>query len=251
MRSKPLNRFLLLITLIIFLSGCNVPPLVGTPPAPSPRAGETTATETPALPETLITFRVLVPANSPTENLVYLSLLDEVTGLALNTQINAMEPLPPTEEGGTQAYLLTLPFPIGSVIKYRYERQLGDIRVAEHLSDGSPVRYRMYYVQGQSMVEDVISRWTDTTYEAPSGRIMGSALDASTSQPIPSLLITAGGAQTLSAADGSFVLEGLPPGVHNLVGYALDGSHQTFQQGARVAAESTTPAPPARTSRPT
>ena len=242
MRTYALKRFLLLITLILFLGGCNLPPLVGTPPAPSPTEGETAATDPLTLPETLITFRVLAPAGSPTEGLVYISLLDEVTGLALNTQINAMEPLPPSDEGGPQAYLLTLPFPIGSVIKYRYERQLGDIRVAEHLSDGSPVRYRMYYVQGQGIVEDVVSRWTDTTYEAPSGRIMGSALDATSSQPIPNLLVTAAGAQTISAADGSFVLEGLPPGTHNLVGYAMDGSHQPFQQGARVAAESTTPA---------
>jgi hypothetical protein len=242
MRPNPLKRFLLLITLTFFLSGCNLPPLVGTPPVSTPSTEEAAATETPPVPETLITFRVLAPQNSPTDGLVYLSLLDEVTGLALNAQINAMEPLPATEEGAPPAYLLTLPFPIGSVIKYRYERQVGDVRVAEHLSDGSAVRYRMYFVQGQGMVEDKVSRWTDTTYDSPSGRIMGSALDADSNEPIPNLLIAAGGAQTLSAADGSFLLEGLPPGVHNLVGYTLDGSHQTFQQGARVAAESTTPA---------
>jgi hypothetical protein len=221
-----------------------MPALVGTPPPTylgTPES-EAAATEVPAVPETLITFRVEVPPNTPAEGLVYLSLLDEVTGLALNTQINAMEPLPPTEEGAPQAYLLTLPFRIGSVLTYRYERQVGDIRVAEHLSDGSPVRYRMYYVQGQGLVEDVISRWTDTGFESPSGRIMGTAIDADTGSPIPNLLVTAGGAQTLTAADGSFVLEVVPPGTHNLVGYALDGSYQTFQQGARVAEKSTTPA---------
>jgi hypothetical protein len=127
-------------------------------------------------------------------------------------------------------------------VKYRYERQVGDIRVAEHLSDGSPVRYRMYNVQGQGLVEDVISRWTDTGYDSPSGRIMGTALDADSGGPIPNLLVAAGGAQTLTAADGSFVLEVVPPGVHNLVGYALDGAYQTFQQGALVAEDSTTPA---------
>lgn len=242
MRPNPLKRTLILITLTIFLSGCNLPALVGTPPPASPSTEEASATEIPPMPETLITFRVQTPSNAPTDGLVYLSLLDEVTGLALNTQINAMEPLPPTEEGAAPAYLLTLPFPIGSVVKYRYERQIGDIRVAEHLSDGSPVRYRMYAVQGQGLVEDVVSRWTDTTYESPSGRIIGSASEAASGNPIPNLLVAAGGAQTLTAADGSFVLEGLPPGIHNLVGYALNGSHQTFQQGARVAAESTTPA---------
>lgn len=219
-----------------------MPALVGTPPPAYLGTPQPPQSEAPPLPETLVTFRVVVPANTPTDGLVYLTLLDEVTGLALNTELNPMEPLPPLKEGDAPTYLITLPFPIGSVVKYRYERQVGDIRVAEHLSDGSPVRYRMIVVQGQSMVEDVISRWTDTAYESPSGRILGAALDAATGNPIPNLLIAAGGAQTLSAADGSFVLEGLPPGVHNLVGYALDGAYQPFQQGALVAAESTTPA---------
>jgi hypothetical protein len=39
------------------------------------------------------------------------------------------------------------------------------------------------------------------------------------------------------------MLEGLPPGVHNLVALALDGSYQVFQQGARVADGATTPTP--------
>ena len=47
-------------------------------------------------------------------------------------------------------------------------------------------------------------------------------------KPIPSLMVSAGGAQTISAADGSFLLEGLPPGVHNLTLYAMDGSYQPF-----------------------
>ena len=48
--------------------------------------------------------------------------------------------------------------------------------------------------------------------------------------------------QTLTASDGSFILEGLPTGMHNLVVYSLDGSFQPFQQGAVIAPDSTTPA---------
>jgi hypothetical protein len=101
----------------------------------------------------------------------------------------------------------------------------------------------MFLVTGQSSVDDVISRWTDTAYGLETGRIQGHATDLETGWPIPNLLISAGGAQTLTSSDGSFMLEGLPPGIHNLVGYALDGSYQTFQQGARVATGSTTPTP--------
>jgi hypothetical protein len=93
------------------------------------------------------------------------------------------------------------------------------------------------------VVQDLVSRWTDTAFQGPTGRIIGEAVDNSSGQPIPDLLITAGGMQTVSASDGSFILEGLLPGVHNLVGYAMDGSHRSFQQGALVAADSSTPAP--------
>jgi hypothetical protein len=55
-------------------------------------------------------------------------------------------------------------------------------------------------------------------------------------------MITAGGAYTISAADGGFLLEGLPPGTHNLVAYAMDGRFQPYQQGALVAPGSSTPA---------
>ncbi len=113
--------------------------------------------------------------------------------------------------------------------------------MAEHLSDGSAVRYRMVHVTGQSTVKDVVSRWTDTSFTLPTGRIEGTATDSETLEPIASLLITAGGAQTLTSSDGYFMLEGLPVGVHNLVGYSLDGAYQTFQQGAQVAEGATTP----------
>jgi hypothetical protein len=171
-----------------------------------------------------------------------LTLVDEVTGLALNTQPIPMQSFHPEGEASLPQFIITLPFPLGSVVKYRYERQAGGIRVGEHLSDGSAARYRLFHVTGQAVVDDVISRWTDTAYALPKGRIQGQATDAVTGSPIPNLLVSAGGAQTLTTSDGSFMLEGLPPGVHNLVCYALDGSYQTFQQGARVAEGSTTPA---------
>ena len=102
------------------------------------------------------------------------------------------------------------------------------------------MRYRLYHVLAPGGVEDVVSRWTDTTFEEPTGRIIGKAIDAGTKQPIPNLLVAAGGAQAWTAADGSFIIEGLPAGTHNLVGYAIDGAYHTFMQGALVAADSST-----------
>ena len=87
----------------------------------------------------------------------------------------------------------------------------------------------------------MISRWTDTPYQGPTGRIMGDVTDRSTGKPVPNLLVTAGGEQAFTLADGSFLLEGLPVGTHNLVFSALNGAYHIYQQGAAVAANSTTP----------
>jgi hypothetical protein len=129
-------------------------------------------------------------------------------------------------------YSLTLPFTLGSVVKYRYSRQAEAAALEEHISDGRQVRYRIYHVTAPGQVEDVVSRWTDTQFEGTTGRISGQATDASTGQPIPNLLVEAGGVQTFTASDGTFLIEGLLPGVHNLVMYAMDGSYRTYQQGA-------------------
>ena len=208
----------------------------------SPVSENPVASSLPQAPETEVNFQVLVPDNTPPDTTVYLSILDEVTGLALNAQNYPMH-RDDTLSGVSYSYNLRLPSKFGSIILYRYERQAEGITVAEHVSDGSPVRYRLYHVEGPGTVEDVVSRWTDTPFEAQTGRITGQASDAGNEQPIAGLLITAGGQQTLTNADGSFLLEGLPPGVHNLVAFSLDGAYRTFQQGAHVAVESTTPAP--------
>jgi hypothetical protein len=258
MNQNRLNRFIsllillpVLIGLLLFtaIAGCNLPVLklpLAWNRTSSKSGDDLIASPLPPLAETLISFRVKIPANTPPGEVVYLSILDEVTGLALNAKLIPMQVVPSSGEqtasGEPRYYALTLPFAIGSVVQYRYERQADSIRVAEHLSDGSAVRYRMYQVLGQGSVDDVISRWTDTAFEGPSGRIMGNAAEFTTGAPIPNLLVIAGGAQTFTASDGSFLLEGLPPGVHNLVAYAIDGSYRTFQQGAQVAADSTTPA---------
>ena len=246
-RTSPSIRLVLFLAIFSLLAGCNLPALAIPTAVPSalPNAAtpEATIPAPPPVPETLISFRVIAPANTPEGAQVFLTLLDEVTGLALNAVRIPMEVGAPTPESGDlPVFVLTLPFAIGTVIQYRYERSAEFAPVAEHLSDGSAVRYRIYHVTGQGLVDDVISRWTDTAFEQPHGRILGKVLGAQDGKPLPSVLIAAGGAQTTTASDGSFLLEGLPPGVHNLAAYAMDGAYRPFQQGARVAAESTTPA---------
>lgn len=187
------------------------------------------------IPVAETTFRVIVPDNTPVDEPIQLSILDEVTGLALNPQRFTME----AEDDFT--YTLSLPIPDGTIIKYRYSRK-GELTAEEHISDGRPVRYRMHKVNGPGVVQDIVTRWNDTLYEGPTGRISGVITDNDTGEPVPGILVIAGGAQAITSFDGSYLIESLPPGLHNVVVYAMDGTYHTYQQGAIVAEEATTPA---------
>jgi hypothetical protein len=122
---------------------------------------------------------------------------------------------------------------MNSIVKYRYIRQ-GTIPVLEDDPFDKPVRYRIYDVTGPGTVDDVVASWGDSLSSSPSGRLTGQVVDSTNNAPIPNILIAAGGQQTLTDSTGSFVFESLPVGIHNLVAYAIDGTYQTFQQGARV-----------------
>jgi hypothetical protein len=226
-----LSRIINLVLLVSVVSSCSLPTLPPVnPPVSTPAVSPTSIPQ-----ETMITFQLSLPQPIPPGESLFLTILDEVTGLAFNPQNIVM-----TAEDATH-YIVIIPCSLGSIIKYRYSR-VGTSSVQEHISDGRSVRYRIYHVEGPGTVQDSLSRWTDTQFLGPTGRITGQIIDSVTNQPVPNILITAGGEQVLTMTDGSFLLEGLPPGTHNLVAYALDGMYQTYQQGATVAPDSTTPA---------
>lgn len=224
--------FLVSMSLACNLSQISFPSLPSSPPTSEP----TPQPPPEAQPQVEITFRAQVPPGTPPNQPIFLKIMDEVSGLAFSAQMVEMQPV------DADHYSAKLTFPADSIIKYRYTRHAPDGEIQEHVSDGRSVRYRIYYATNEGTVDDVISRWTDTQYQSPTGRIQGQITDSTNGQPAPSLLVSAGGVQTFSASDGSFLIEGLPPGVHNLVIYSIDGSYQTYQQGAKIEADSTTPA---------
>lgn len=241
--ARQISAVLLAASLLLaLLAGCTLPapanpPQATQPPAQGEQPAQPVRVGVEAPPEVQVTFRVRIPENTPYDQAVLINILDEVGGLDLHPETYEMVQEDP------QHYILQLSFPLGSLVKYRYSRQTEAAPVNEYTSAGRQTRYRLYAVQGPGLVDDVISRWTDTQFFGPAGRIMGSATDTQTGEPVPGLLVTAGGAQAFSAADGTFIIEGLPPGTHNLVAYAPDGAYRTFQQGALVADQSTTQAP--------
>lgn len=191
-----------------------------------------------------IEFRVEVPVTSDLSQSVSLDILDEVTGLAFNILRYTMK-----REDLTH-YSVTIPFLQGSVLKYRYVRDQSPTAV-EYTSGNVQVRYRLYHVTGKNQVNDLVAAWTDTPYTGDMGRVQGQLTDAVSHLPIPNILISAGGQSVITASDGSFLMDGLSLGVHNLVTYSLDGRYLPFSQGVQIAAGATTPVPiqliPART----
>lgn len=220
----------LLLILLVFLTACESAGITGEEtPSSSTAAGnkQTTYAE--------ITFEVQLPEKLADGQNLYIEFLDEVTGLALNPSRAQMQ------TNDQEYFGIKIPVVLGSVVKYRYFRDNDPIGV-EYTADNNPVRYRLYVVYGPGVVQDTIAAWRSAPSSAPRGRIEGQVANKKDNSPIVNALVAAGGVHALTASDGSFVLEGLSPGLHNLVAYALDGSFQPFQQGAQVAAESTTPA---------
>lgn len=223
-------RLFCILFLLVFITACttgagqplpNLPSLNGDPES---------------LPQAEITFEVqLLNPLEEGQNL-YVEILDEVTGLALNPTHVRMEAV------DANSYTVKIPFTVGSDVKYRYVRDNDPIGTIEYNSLNQQVRYRLLHVDGPGTVNDVVSAWKNRPFNANSGRISGQVAAIGSNAPVVNALVVSGGIQTLTASDGSFLLEGLPPGTHNLVVYSMDGSYRTFQQGAVVAPNSTTPA---------
>ena len=227
LQTQTIQVFFRSLLLILFLTGCSA---VQIPQQSTPTAG-------PEPAEVLfaqVSFDVEVPAKTASQP-IYIDILDEVTGLALNPSRYKME------SKGNNHFTFQLPVAVGSLVKYRYGRD-GATPLVEYTSNGKQIRYRLIQVTAPTVIKDLISGWTDDPYAGKSGRIAGRVYDSKTQTGLPNILVTAGGSQTYSAADGSYLLEGLPPGVHNLAAISLDGGFQPFQQGAQVAADMITPA---------
>ena len=248
MRAKTtMWAFAALLAVGLLLAGCQEPTPFPTQGKPTPSAAPlpTTAmtppgsgiTPTPR-PYTQVTLRVRIPPNTPIHQGIYLTEVDELTGLTVNPQRHAMERV---DEG---LYQVTLTLPLHGVLTYRYERRTPEGRfVQEHRLSGPPVRYRVLRASGPMLVEDVVARWTDTPYIGPApGRLQGRVLDMNTGQPVAHALVFVGGYQMLTNALGQYVVEGLPPGLHNVVVMDLDGHYRLFQQLAEIASNATTPA---------
>lgn len=194
------------------------------------------ATETAPVLQAEVVFEAYVPAGTPEESDIAMEILDEVTGLAFNATRVPMQP----KDAST--YFARVTLPVGTELRYRYIRQ-GTPPAIEYNGQGEQVRYRLYHVEAPAIVKDIVAGWTDEPFEGETGRIIGQILDNANNAPLPNILVEAGGIHAITASDGSFTIENLPPGIHTLSAMSLAGDYSTFQQGARIDVGATTPAP--------
>ncbi len=233
-----LSRAVLLVALWISSAGCQLSlfelPAFSTPNPVSATVSPVSIVPTPTpMPMAQVVFVVSLPEPlAPGESLA-IAILDEVTGLALNSVFYPMQPRDP------QTYAAALPLPLQSVVKYRYVRR-SNAQIQEDSATDVAIRYRLYYVTGPGETRDIVASWIDKTFDGKTGNIEGEVY-AENGLPLPNILVTAGGVQTMTDSAGRYTLKGLPPGTHTLVAYALDGTYQTFQQGANVVEGLTTP----------
>lgn len=193
-------------------------------------------------PSVDIHFSIHLPSPLNNNEKVGLEILDEVTGLPYNSHLYEMIMV------NGQEYSLDLSFPTGSVIQYRYMR-IGNSITPEATSGGDQVRYRLLFVKNETLITDFLNTWQDTPFTSTTGSLFGAVLDSASGQPIADILVSAAGNLTFTDANGRFRIDGISPGVHNVVFYALDGRYQTFQQGANIVSGLTTPANVSLTSR--
>lgn len=231
MRKSPAVNLLLLLLLPLLLAACAPirPAAWLQGPTPIPGAGEF------PLPMAEVQFTVQAPQGTPAQAELAVEFVDPVTGVSYNPR---RAPLSQEEAGVWQA---RLSLPVGSLIRYRY-LQIAPETLHERTSGGEIVRYRVASVPGAMQLEDTIASWQVGGAESETGRVLGRVATAGAGQAVGEMIVTAAGQQTFSDGEGRFRIEGLVPGLHNIVVYHPDGAYQVAQQGAIVAEGSTTPA---------
>jgi len=162
------RRFLLFITLLALSSQACAISLIdwgsffptATPGGPNNGLGPTPQARAE------VTFTVRLPDPLAQGESLLMSVVDEVTGIALNPvdyQMTLVDSI---------TYNLVLAIPDQAVIKYRYVRT-GGLRVYEDTNSDLPIRYRMLKVSGPTQIVDTVSSWSDKPVNTLSGKIEG------------------------------------------------------------------------------
>jgi len=222
---------LIALSLLILLSSCSNLSQGETPEqeAPFPTADPT------LMPIGDVTFIAAAPSGTPADAELAMVIMDEVSGWGNNDRVFKMEPL------GDGRWQVKINPPAGTLLRYRYVR-LKPSASEEARADGSPVAKRVTYIPTSGEYEDTILAWAGSTYQGPTGRVVGRLVEADTGTPLADMLVHIAGQVLYSDGTGAFRVDYLPPGEHRITAFSPDGAFLPAQQGAIIAAGSTTPA---------
>jgi hypothetical protein len=216
---KKIFWMVFLIFLLVFLSSCTVNDVQPT--------AQSQADMPMIEPEkhVRLTFNVHVPLNTPSDQPIYLYLLDEVTGSSINSTIYRFP------ASGEDLYTISINVPLDSVVMYRYSNNTNTPEVDYQ---GNVVAHRIVHCYQHTVVEDTIVGWNgQAPYEGNLGRLSGIISDDA-QRPLEGIVVSVAGMETTTGSDGSYEFEFLPIGTHNLVAYTPDGSYKIFQQQALI-----------------
>ncbi len=167
-----------------------------------------------------------------------LVIVDEVTGLPFHQERIVMNQMADGFFGTVYEAR------IGSLLTYLFFKVRPDgTRVPEVAADGQPIRYRMYQVSVPGISSETIAGWEDDSPDVrEAGYIQGRVVHSDSGDPLGDILVSAGGVQTVSDADGNFIIFPLPPGVQNLTAASMTGLYLPAQATAEIASGKVTPA---------
>ena len=226
-------RLILSLLAVSFLFGCAIRIDPSDKPIPTKSPDIPAKVTTPELIAQEFSVELRIPPSVDTQ--LAIDVFDEVSGMLYNVERYSLTRQPDGKFVGT------LMLPENATLRYRYV-MTAPLDVAEQKADGTPLGYRIAFVQKNALIKDIISGWPNTPYTGETADLNGIVHDSKSNQPLPDVLINIAGYQTFTDMTGRFVLNDLPVGVHVLSAVSIDGSHQPFQQQANLVADLSTPA---------
>jgi len=175
-----------------------------------------------------VTFRVHVPASTPTGEPVYVTIMP-----FHDWDWRQHVELSPVSSGILQG---TVQLESGSLIRYTYDRwdeqpwsEWKSTR--EAASDTLKIDSRLLVVSSEdSLVEDVVAAWADISSVPQVGSLVGRVVDSVTGEPLVDTNAVAGGIHVATDYDGYFEFPELVAGTQRVMVYRTLGNHHFVER---------------------